>query len=124
MDISSAVDFLTDIIKIKIHRKFNKPLLPRVLTYNVTSRCNCNCLMCGINKSKDNLLEELNANDIKQMFNDNMLYHFHLVRFTGGEPLIKEDFMEIANIIVNKSKAKFVYITTNKRNSLFAYREI
>ncbi len=74
MDISTVIDFLSGIVKTKIYRRFNRPLLPRVLVYNVTSRCNCNCLMCGINsKTTDNFSEELNVDDIKRMFSDNIL---------------------------------------------------
>lgn len=113
MDIATIIDFLTDIVKAKIYRKFNKPLLPRVLAYNVTSRCNCNCLMCTINSKQLENSKELNVYDIKQMFKDDILHHFHLIRFTGGEPFIKNDFIEIANIIIERSKAKITYITTN-----------
>jgi len=50
--------------------------------------------MCKLNsQSPENFYQELNTFDIKRMFNDNILHHFHLVRFTGGEPFIKDDFI-------------------------------
>lgn len=97
-------------------RKLNIPIKPKVLVYTVTWRCNARCVMCGIRDTynkKKYIDEELTVNEIDKIFTDKALKSLDIIRFTGGEPFIREDFKEIVYAIWKKAKPKFIYITTN-----------
>lgn len=97
-------------------RIFNIAFAPRVIAYTVTWRCNALCDMCGI-KNVDSSLKhrekELNAEDVSRIFKDRLLRNLDLIRFTGGEPFLKEDFPDIVETIIKNTKTKIYYITTN-----------
>ena len=121
-------DIFVNLLKLKVLRRFTAAPAPRVLAYTVTWRCNCACDMCGI-KNVDGALKnrkmELNAGDISRIFSDPLLRNLDLIRFTGGEPFLKEDFTDIVEAIIEKTKTKIYYITTNGFFSrrIFAFLE-
>ena len=107
---------LLTIYRAKINRLANKPIKPKVLAYSVTWRCNAGCSMCGL-LTMDNSLkdanQELTSYQIENAFGDKNLHSLDLIRFTGGEPFLKNDFTEIVHQIWEKAKPKLFYITTN-----------
>lgn len=112
----NIADGLLTIYRAKINRLANKPIRPKVIAYSVTWRCNAGCLMCGLstvgNSLKD-IKQELTANQIGNAFSDKNLHSLDLIRFTGGEPFLKDDFTQIVHQILEKAKPKLFYITTN-----------
>lgn len=107
---------LLTIYQAKIKRLANKPIKPRVLAYSVTWRCNAKCLMCGLSKTESSLKDkkqELTACQIGNAFSDRNLHSLDLIRFTGGEPFLKDDFTQIVHQIWEKANPKLFYITTN-----------
>ncbi|OGS20848.1 MAG: hypothetical protein A3J83_06475 [Elusimicrobia bacterium RIFOXYA2_FULL_40_6] len=72
--------------------------------------------MCGL-QSMDNALKdvskELTASDISTAFKDKTLDSLDLIRFTGGEPFLKNDFPQIIEQIWKNAAPKLFYITTN-----------
>jgi len=115
----SAYDYFDipiSILKAKLLRGLDIAPRPRVIAYSVTWRCNAGCEMCGI-KNVDNSLKvrekELTANDISRIFKDPLLKKLDLIRFTGGEPFLKEDFPDIVEEIAKNTDTKIYYITTN-----------
>jgi len=110
------IDIGTNLLKAHFTRRFNIAPPPRVIAYTVTWRCNASCDMCGIKNVDSNLKKkehELTAKDISRIFKDPYLKNIDLIRFTGGEPFIKEDFEEVVNEIFKNTKTKIYYITTN-----------
>ena len=109
-------DIGINLLKTKCLRKFNVAPSPRVIAYTVTWRCNAACDMCGI-KDVDRKLKnkeyELTAKDISTIFRDPLLRKLDLIRFTGGEPFLKEDFTDIVEEIIKNTKTKIYYVTTN-----------
>ena len=107
---------LMDLLKGRLLRRFNRAAAPRVIAYTVTWRCNASCDMCGV-KNVDNALKtkemELAVGDISRIFKDPLLGKLDLIRFTGGEPFLKEDFTEIVEEIAKNTRTKIYYITTN-----------
>jgi len=74
-----------------------KPILSR-LDLELTERCNNNCIHCCINLSLDDAYarkRELSAEEIKNVLKEAVLLGCLSVRFTGGEPLLREDFEEL-----------------------------
>ncbi|KQC06516.1 MAG: hypothetical protein APR62_07785 [Smithella sp. SDB] len=107
---------LLTIYRAKINRLANKPVKPKVIAYSVTWRCNAGCLMCGLSKMDNSLKDvkqELTADQIGNAFSDKNLHSLDLIRFTGGEPFLKDDFIQIVHQIWEKAKPKLFYITTN-----------
>jgi radical SAM protein with 4Fe4S-binding SPASM domain len=77
--------------------KDSRPLLGN-LDIELTERCNNNCLHCCINLPADNPAakeRELSAEEIKKILTEAVSLGCLSVRFTGGEPLLREDFEEL-----------------------------
>ncbi len=77
--------------------KVAKPLLGR-LDFELTERCNNNCIHCYINLPADDLdakNKELSTEEIKDILKEAVSLDCMSVRFTGGEPLLREDFEEL-----------------------------
>lgn len=100
------------ILKANYYRFFNKPIAPRALTYIVTKQCNCKCFFCEIYRESSSE-EELTYKDIKRTFQDRILQDMDLIRFTGGEPILKNDLREIIKTIYDNTKIKIFHLATN-----------
>jgi radical SAM protein with 4Fe4S-binding SPASM domain len=77
--------------------KTAKPALME-LDMELTERCNNNCLHCCINLPADDPVakkRELPTAAIKEILNEAASLGCFTVRFTGGEPLLKDDFEEL-----------------------------
>jgi radical SAM protein with 4Fe4S-binding SPASM domain len=77
--------------------KNNAPLLGP-LDMELTERCNNNCIHCSINLPADDLnakKRELSTGQIKNILIEAASLGCFRVRFTGGEPLLREDFEEL-----------------------------
>jgi radical SAM protein with 4Fe4S-binding SPASM domain len=74
-----------------------RPVLSR-LDMELTERCNNNCVHCFINKPADDtraLEDELAKDEIRRILEEAAGLGCLTVRFTGGEPLLRQDFEEI-----------------------------
>jgi len=74
-----------------------RPLLSR-LDMELTERCNNNCIHCYINIPTDDIKakeKELSTREIKEILKEAASLGCLTVRFTGGEPLLREDFEEL-----------------------------
>jgi len=74
-----------------------EPLLG-YLDMELTERCNNNCAHCCINLPEDDLAaedKESSTDEIKNILKEAVSLGCMLVRFTGGEPLLREDFEEL-----------------------------
>lgn len=68
------------------------------LDIELTERCNCNCMHCYINLPVDDrnaLRRELSTEDVKEILRQAASLGCLRVRFTGGEPLLRDDFSGI-----------------------------
>ena len=77
--------------------KDKSPVLGR-LDMELTERCNNNCIHCCINLPADDLSakeRELSTEEIKIILREAVSLGCLTVRFTGGEPLLREDFEEL-----------------------------
>lgn len=77
--------------------KKRTPLL-KTLEIELTERCNNNCIHCYINKPENDYVaqnNELSTMDIKRILEEAVFLGCLRVKFTGGEPLLREDFEEI-----------------------------
>ena len=77
--------------------KTKRPLL-EYLDIELTERCNNNCIHCYINLPHDDqtaIKRELTTDEWKDILTQAAAMGVLLVRFTGGEPLLREDFTEL-----------------------------
>jgi len=77
--------------------KAGRPRLAR-LDFELTERCNNDCVHCSINrpaKDEEARRREWTAGEIKDILKEAASLGCLTVRFTGGEPLLREDFEEI-----------------------------
>ncbi|HPZ09233.1 MAG TPA: radical SAM protein [Candidatus Eremiobacteraeota bacterium] len=104
----------------------DKPLLSS-LNIELTERCNNKCIHCYINLPKDDKeaqKKEMTGKEIKKILKEAALLGCMQIMFTGGEPLLREDFDELY-IFTRKLGIK-VFIFTNatlideKRAELFS----
>ena len=91
----------------------DKPLLGWLDT-ELTERCNNNCLHCYINLPENDAQvkkRELPFEEVKRILKEAASLGCMTVRFTGGEPLLREDFKEI--YLFSKREGLRVMIFTN-----------
>jgi radical SAM protein with 4Fe4S-binding SPASM domain len=76
--------------------KGDRPLLGR-LDMELTERCNNDCIHCYINLPEDDLARgrEMVTKEVKRILTDAASLGCLSVRFTGGEPLLRDDFQEL-----------------------------
>lgn len=68
------------------------------LDIELTERCNNNCIHCCINRPFDDLnskKKESSTGRIKELLKEAAALDCMVVKFTGGEPLLREDFEEL-----------------------------
>jgi MoaA/NifB/PqqE/SkfB family radical SAM enzyme len=87
----------------------NKPVLPRMITFIVTFRCNAKCIMCDSWKKTDH--NDLTLEEIKSIFKQ--LPKLDVVRLSGGEPFVRKDFPDIVDAAAKLIKPKLIHITSN-----------
>jgi len=82
---------------------------------SVIEHCNLRCIYCmpeeGVNFVPR--AELLTANEIKRILEVLSKIGIRKVRFTGGEPLLRHDFIEILMNTVKIDNIKSVHMTTN-----------
>jgi radical SAM protein with 4Fe4S-binding SPASM domain len=69
-----------------------------ILDMELTERCNNNCIHCNINLAADDedaVKRELGTDESKAILEEAATLGFLTVRFTGGEPLLREDFEDV-----------------------------
>jgi MoaA/NifB/PqqE/SkfB family radical SAM enzyme len=82
---------------------------PGWCTYLVTFRCNARCKMCDSWRMKPG--GELTPEQVRQVFAK--VGPLDVVRLSGGEPFLREDFAEVARAVVASSSPAFLHITSN-----------
>jgi radical SAM protein with 4Fe4S-binding SPASM domain len=74
-----------------------RPILA-TLDIELTERCNCSCIHCYINlpaEDENAIQMELPAEELKEILREAASLGCLRVRFTGGEPLLRQDFVEL-----------------------------
>jgi MoaA/NifB/PqqE/SkfB family radical SAM enzyme len=89
-----------------------------IFRFAVTYKCNSQCKHCNIwRKYKDNPEEankELKIEEIKEMFEKSQyLRHLQGISLTGGEPFLREDFVDLCGFFIEKYPEAIIGIPTN-----------
>ncbi len=83
------------------------------VSFSVTNKCNCKCQICNIWKTSsfDN---ELSVTEIEALFSNPGFANVDTVSFTGGEPFLRKDFLDIIRTCKRRmGKLNRVFLNTN-----------
>jgi len=103
--ISRSIGFLRRVLD----ARRRKAGLPRFLTYTVTFGCNARCIMCD--SWKKPVQGDLNLDEIERIFRQ--LPPMDAVRLTGGEPFVRRDFLDIADLAQRWLRPLYLHVTSN-----------
>jgi len=88
------------------------PLPAREWLFPVTYRCNARCVMCNIWQSERT--DELSVDQWNSILDDKLFAGIESVSLTGGEPTLRRDLPELANLLLGRLPSlRRVTITTN-----------
>lgn len=93
-----------------LYDSYGRPLLGLRIT--VTHKCNFNCIYChreGENPSE----REMAPNEIGKIVEIAAKYGVYKIKLTGGEPLVREDIIEIVKTISKVKGISDLAMTTN-----------
>jgi 12,18-didecarboxysiroheme deacetylase len=90
--------------------QFSKDKKP-VVVWNVGQRCNLKCVHCYSQSKDEEYPGELNTKEAKAMLDGLAEYGAPVILFSGGEPLMRKDLMEL--ITYAKDKGLRAVISTN-----------
>ena len=67
-----------------------------VVVWNSTKTCNLRCMHCYMKSDARKYQDELSTAEAKKFIDDLAAFHVPVLLFSGGEPLIRPDFFELA----------------------------
>ena len=104
--VSSPPEIALNFIKYNLLPLSGKPFLPKAMCIYVTYRCNMRCRMCGIWKQslKDRLTVELSREELDKILSDPLFSKLEYININGGEPNLREDLPELAELFIQKFK--------------------
>ena len=101
------------LLSYKLYRLFGIPkIFPMNLTIGLTYKCNSRCKTCYIWKKKD-FSGELSLEEFKKFFKKTGKNKIFLIIFTGGEPFLRNDLVEICYYAEKYCKPHTIVIPTN-----------
>lgn len=90
--------------------QFSKDKKP-VVVWNMTRRCNLKCVHCYAHALEEEGKDDISTEQGKALIDDLAAYGAPVMLFSGGEPLVRKDLVELANHAV--SKGMRAVISTN-----------
>jgi len=90
---------------------YGRPL--KSIRISVTQRCNLKCFYCHLEGEDPSWKDEMTPNEIQKIVSIAASFGIGRVKLTGGEPLLREDIVEIVEKIRNVPGVEEVSMTTN-----------
>lgn len=118
------------ITKRKIYEKKTGQHIPILLLISVTERCNLRCKGCYSHAIKDDkkiIQEELSIQDYKKIFDEASELGISLITLVGGEPLLRNDLIELATSYKNIIFSVYtngILMTNRFKEIILSYRNI
>ncbi|MHA1755972.1 MAG: radical SAM protein [Promethearchaeota archaeon] len=84
------------------------------LDFKITNRCNNNCTYCGGHNDPPSYPEKLSFDIIKHALEDAISENFNYICFLGGEPSIRNDIVDIINVVGSYQDVHLRLITNLK----------
>lgn len=95
-----------------LYNKLGKLTYPSMAHYFITYKCNLRCKNCNIWKLNK---KELSMEEIRMLINK--LTFLDIIKVTGGEPFLRDDLIEIIDLIKKNINPYILRITTNGTNT-------
>ena len=76
--------------------------IPRLIFWELTKRCNLNCVHCRAEADDHEFSGEMQLSEIKRVTDDIVSFSNPIMILTGGEPLYREDIFDIAGYMHDK----------------------
>ncbi|WP_206811644.1 putative heme d1 biosynthesis radical SAM protein NirJ1 [Paradesulfitobacterium ferrireducens] len=73
-----------------------------VVVWNSTRTCNLKCVHCYMDSDSQKYQGELTTQEAKEFIDDLAEFRVPVLLFSGGEPLIRPDFFELADYAISK----------------------
>ncbi|MBI5232750.1 MAG: radical SAM protein, partial [Deltaproteobacteria bacterium] len=70
---------------------------PPVVVWNITKRCDLHCVHCYNDSAMKDYPGELTTGEAKKAIDDLSGFRVPALIFSGGDPLLREDFFELAS---------------------------
>ena len=68
-----------------------------IIVWNCTRQCNLRCLHCYSSNGSQSSAETINTNEGKRLIGDLAAFGIPVLLFSGGEPLLRGDVLELAS---------------------------
>ena len=81
--------------------QFSKDKKP-VIVWNMTQRCNLKCVHCYAHAVEVDGTDDINTEQAKAMIDDLAAFGAPVMLFSGGEPLVRKDLVELASHATGK----------------------
>jgi len=91
-----------------------------VVVWNVTRRCNLKCVHCYAHARDEAFTGELTTEEGKAILDDLAAFGAPVVLFSGGEPLVRPDLIELAEYAVGKGMRAVISTNGTLINSKIA----
>lgn len=102
------------------HYAFSKGDYPKIMEFELSNKCNLECIMCDSNLSSSINKRENHTSIITEKYNASFLNelkefipHLHIAEFTGGDPFLIEIYYQIWDMIIEINPKCAILITTN-----------
>jgi len=82
--------------------QFSKDKKP-VIVWNMTQRCNLKCVHCYAQALEVDGTDDISTDQAKAMIDDLAAYGSPVMLFSGGEPLVRKDLVELAKHATSKN---------------------
>lgn len=82
-----------------------------IVVWNCTRRCNLNCIHCYSDATAGSINREMDFDEGKSFIRQLADFRVPVLLFSGGEPLIREDFLDLARFAVEEGIR--VVVSTN-----------
>lgn len=80
-------------------------------TVAITDRCNLMCTHCSYNAKQYHTTEKITYNQIQRRLEKILVLNPASIAFTGGEPMVREDFIEISKWLKTKFDGRMILMT-------------
>ena len=73
-----------------------------IVVWNITNRCNLNCIHCYANANQYTNTNDFSTEEAKKTIDELSLFNIPVLLFSGGEPLLRNDIHELISYTVSK----------------------
>ncbi len=104
------LELLPKIVLFNLARRFSFiRVMPINYTVSLTYRCNSKCNTCNIYKKKS---DHLTVDEYRSIFR-NLGHSPYWITFSGGEPFLRKEIVEICQVVYEESKPAIINIPSN-----------